>query len=72
MTPYEFGYSVHDDTSGNQFFHAEQRQDGETRGSYKTRLPDGRVQTVTYRADDDGFHPEVTYDPAPDTSQADA
>lgn len=58
-----------DDDSGNVFFHSELQQDGETRGSYKTKLPDGRVQTVTYVANDRGFQPKITYDSAPQATQ---
>lgn len=71
MSGYEFGYGVLDDASGNQFFHSEQQEDGETRGSYETRLPDGRVQTVTYVANSKGFHPKITYDTAPASTQED-
>ncbi|KAK8386497.1 hypothetical protein O3P69_010844 [Scylla paramamosain] len=70
-TSYEFGYSVLDDTSGNLFFHSELQEEGETRGSYKTKLPDGRVQTVTYVANDQGFHPKITYDSAPAAPEQD-
>ncbi|XP_063841485.1 uncharacterized protein LOC135089603 [Scylla paramamosain] len=70
-TSYEFGYNVLDDTSGNLFFHSELQEEGETRGSYKTKLPDGRVQTVTYVANDQGFHPKITYDSAPAAPEQD-
>ncbi|KAK8749987.1 hypothetical protein OTU49_015169 [Cherax quadricarinatus] len=62
VSSYEFGYGVLDSHTGNQFFHAEKREEGQTRGSYKIQLPDGRVQTVTYVANSHGFHPEVTFD----------
>ncbi|XP_037791800.1 proteoglycan 4-like [Penaeus monodon] len=59
---YEFGYGVLDGSTGNQFYHAEKREEGLTKGSYKIQLPDGRVQTVTYVADGNGFHPKITYE----------
>ncbi|XP_068244098.1 uncharacterized protein [Palaemon carinicauda] len=62
VNSYEFGYGVLDDDSGNQYFHAEKREEGLTKGSYKIQLADGRVQTVTYVADNKGFHPQITYE----------
>ncbi|KAK3856453.1 hypothetical protein Pcinc_037233 [Petrolisthes cinctipes] len=62
VSGYEFGYGVLDRSSGNQFFHAEKREEGQTKGSYKIQLPDGRIQTVTYVANNHGFQPRITYD----------
>lgn len=62
ISGYEWGYGVKDSGTGNQFFHAEKREEGTTKGSYKISLPDGRIQTVTYTADDQGFHPVITYE----------
>lgn len=63
VSGYEFGYGVLDEPSGNQFYHAEKRDEqGQTHGSYKIQLPDGRVQTVTYVANSLGFHPKITYE----------
>ncbi|CAL4179525.1 unnamed protein product, partial [Meganyctiphanes norvegica] len=57
-----YGYSVAAEDTGTYHSRSEGR-DGETvSGSYKVALPDGRVQTVTYVADDDGFRAEVTYE----------
>ena len=33
-----------------------------TKGEYKVKLPDGRVQVVSYEADHAGFRPRVTYE----------
>merc|ERR1712116_98272 len=50
--PFQYEYGVKDDYSGNAFAKTETQNDlGQVQGSYKVNLPDGRVQTVTYRAD---------------------
>ncbi|ROT84186.1 Pro-resilin [Penaeus vannamei] len=59
---YKYGYSVASEDTGNYHARSEAR-DGETvSGSYKVALPDGRVQMVTYIADEQGFRAEVTYE----------
>ncbi|XP_032688529.1 pro-resilin-like [Odontomachus brunneus] len=60
---YEFGYSVKDQATGNDFGRQES-SDGETvRGEYRVQLPDGRTQIVTYTADwRTGFHADVRYE----------
>ena len=65
---YNYEYSVQDEkTPPNygplKFGHNEKRKDYQTHGSYFVLLPDGRIQTVTYRvADkDSGFIADVTY-----------
>ncbi|XP_047489485.1 adhesive plaque matrix protein-like [Penaeus chinensis] len=59
---YKYGYSVASEDTGNYHARSEAR-DGETvSGSYKVALPDGRVQVVTYIADEQGFRAEVTYE----------
>jgi hypothetical protein len=64
--PYAFNYGVRDERSGADFEQNEERSGlGEasvTRGSYKVALPDGRVQIVTYVADDSGYKATVTYE----------
>merc|ERR1712203_576301 len=48
--PFQYEYGVNDDYSGNAFAKTETQNDlGQVQGSYKVNLPDGRVQTVTYR-----------------------
>ena len=49
--PYNYFYVVQDDTAGNAFHEKVQSLDGESvTGSYQVRLPDGRLQKVTYTA----------------------
>ena len=60
--PFQYEYGVKDDYSGNAFAKTEsQNEAGQVQGSYKVNLPDGRIQTVTYRADHEGgFVAEVS------------
>jgi hypothetical protein len=62
--PYQFEYGVNDQYSGAAFQAAESQSDkGEVYGEYKVNLPDGRVQTVSYRADPvQGFVADVKYE----------
>ncbi|KAK8384001.1 hypothetical protein O3P69_016022 [Scylla paramamosain] len=59
---YDFDYAVQDAESGSNFGHQETRRDGQTSGSYRVVLPDGRLQVVTYTASPAGFVAEVTYE----------
>merc|ERR1719150_578854 len=60
--PYAFQYGVADDYSGANFAASENSDAKTTSGSYTVNLPDGRVQTVTYTADDyTGFVADVAY-----------
>ncbi|XP_066148591.1 pro-resilin-like isoform X1 [Euwallacea fornicatus] len=58
---YEFEYHVQDPPSGNDFGHKEQRQGDVAQGRYFVLLPDGRLQTVEYIADADGYKSKVSY-----------
>jgi hypothetical protein len=58
---YEFGYHVADYKTGNNFGHVQKTEKAGTKGEYQILLPDGRVQIVKYRADDSGFHADVSY-----------
>ncbi|CAH2061753.1 unnamed protein product, partial [Iphiclides podalirius] len=60
---YEFGYSVKDSQSGNDYDRKEASDGHEVRGEYRVHLPDGRTQIVTYHADwQTGFHADVRYE----------
>merc|ERR1739846_4980 len=60
---YNFAYAAADDYSGVNFGHSETRDGYATSGSYNVALPDGRIQTVTYRVDDayGGYIADVQY-----------
>nr|XP_027230286.1 cuticle protein 8-like [Penaeus vannamei] len=58
---YAFEYAVNDPHAGNRFGHSEARDGYKTSGEYFVHLPDGRVQTVTYHADETGYYPTVHY-----------
>lgn len=59
---YVFEYTVKDPYYGGHYGHVEQRDGYVTKGSYFVDLPDGRRQTVTYTADEYGYHPVVSYE----------
>merc|ERR1711892_62879 len=64
VSPYTYKYAVADDYSGAAFNQGESNDgNGVVEGSYSVNLPDGRVQTVNYHANDyDGFISEVSYE----------
>lgn len=58
--PFAFGYAVKDQYY-NDYRH-DTTSNGQIRtGSYSTLLPDGRLQTVNYKADDYGYVADVKY-----------
>ena len=61
--PYSFAYAVKDDPSYNDYAHQETADDkGVVNGQYRVLLPDGRTQTVNYKADDyTGYIADVKY-----------
>ena len=58
---YNFGYGVQDDYAGLNFGHTEGRDGYKTQGTYYVNLPDGRLQTVNYHADEAGYVADVQY-----------
>ena len=61
--PFDFGYAVQDEYTGNDFGHNSNSDGKVTSGEYRVLLPDGRTQIVTYTADHyNGFQAEVTYE----------
>ena len=62
-SPYTYTYAVNDDYSKAAFQQSESNDGtGLVEGSYSVNLPDGRIQTVNYHADDiNGNVAEVTY-----------
>nr|CAH0109884.1 unnamed protein product [Daphnia galeata] len=63
-SPYHFAWEVKDDYTYNDYAHQESSDGkGYVSGSYKTLLPDGRTQIVTYKADDySGYVADVKYE----------
>ena len=59
---YAFGYAVKDDYTGDDFSHQESRDGYKTSGEYRVALPDGRIQIVTYHADENGYVADVKYE----------
>lgn len=48
--------------TGDDFSHIQSQNSHATNGQYRVRLPDGRVQVVSYTADHNGYNAEVTYE----------
>jgi len=59
---YQYQYAVTDDYSKSNFQAEEERDGFSTLGSYRVALPDGRIQIVTYTANESGYVAEVTYE----------
>merc|ERR1711942_576990 len=63
VSPYTYNYGVADEYSGAAFSQSESNDGtGVVDGSYSVNLPDGRIQTVNYHANDiDGYVADVSY-----------
>eukprot|EP00090_Calanus_glacialis_P028472 TRINITY_DN45721_c0_g1_i1.p1 TRINITY_DN45721_c0_g1~~TRINITY_DN45721_c0_g1_i1.p1 ORF type:complete len:117 (-),score=45.86 TRINITY_DN45721_c0_g1_i1:89-439(-) len=61
--PFQYQYGVADEYSNSNFQKSEsQDKNGNVKGSFVIALPDGRIQTTTYTATEQGgFIAEVTY-----------
>ncbi|KAM3956992.1 cuticular protein RR-2 motif 132 [Aphomia sociella] len=59
---YAFSYTVKDHKTGDDFSHSQQSSGSATNGEYRVRLPDGRMQIVSYTADENGYKADVRYD----------
>ena len=62
---YNYNYGVADSLSGANFGASEARDGYNTNGEYHVALPDGRLQTVTYNADGNGYVADVKYSGEP-------
>ena len=58
---YNYNYGVSDQYSGVELGASEARDGYNTNGEYHVSLPDGRLQTVTYTADGNGYVADVKY-----------
>merc|ERR1712038_670984 len=59
---YAYDYAVKDDYSKSDYSHSESRDGYKVSGEYRVALPDGRVQIVTYHADENGYVADVKYE----------
>ncbi|XP_049882222.1 uncharacterized protein LOC126378099 [Pectinophora gossypiella] len=65
---YAFSYTVKDQKTGDDFSHSQHSTGSSTNGEYRVRLPDGRMQIVSYTADHNGYKADVRYDDEDKTS----
>jgi major membrane immunogen (membrane-anchored lipoprotein) len=70
--PFDFTYEVKDDPTYQDFSHSEASDGKVVTGSYRVSLPDGRIQIVSYKADENGYVADVKYEgeakyPAPES-----
>ncbi|XP_064118872.1 cuticle protein 7-like isoform X3 [Macrobrachium nipponense] len=59
--PFDYNYVVKDDYQNLDFGHKSNSDGKVVTGDYHVLLPDGRIQTVVYTADYNGYRAEVTY-----------
>lgn len=51
-----------DQDTGDDFSHSQSNSGSGTNGEYRVKLPDGRLQIVSYTADNGGYKAEVRYE----------
>ncbi|XP_075213993.1 uncharacterized protein LOC142320193 [Lycorma delicatula] len=61
ISSYDFSYDISSPESGVVLGHHEKHDGSSAEGVYHNLLPDGRLLTVEYWADDSGFKPKITY-----------
>ncbi|XP_068247596.1 uncharacterized protein [Palaemon carinicauda] len=67
---YDYRYNVGSIYHGTAYRHQEKSDGSTVHGEYRVRLPDGRLQVVTYTADhENGYVPKVRYE-GPQTLEA--
>lgn len=59
---YAFSYKVVDAKTGDDFSHTQSQNAKATNGEYRVKLPDGRIQIVSYTADKNGYKADVKYE----------
>lgn len=67
---YAFSYIVRDHSTGDDFSHRQSQNSKATKGEYRVKLPDGRVQIVSYTADKNGYKADVKYEDSSDEINA--
>lgn len=58
-----------DKATGDDFSHQQVRSSKATNGEYRVKLPDGRLQIVSYKADKNGYKADVRYEVDPEVHQ---
>ncbi|KZS06684.1 Uncharacterized protein APZ42_029784 [Daphnia magna] len=69
---YAFNYDIQDGFVGMTHARSEVQRNGVIRGFYRYSRPDGILVTVTYTADETGFHPVITEEKAPNLRSSSA
>ena len=60
--PYNLTWAVEDTRSNNDYSHTESSDGQVVTGSYRVPLPDGRIQTVPSKAEQNGYFADVKYE----------
>ena len=60
--PFDFNWAVKDEPTYNDYSHKANSDGNVVTGSYRVAMADGRTQVVNYKADENGYVAEVTYE----------